>query len=88
MSQDSLTFKVSRLYRVNGEGALRAFADLSIADSILIRGIRIIEGQKGLFVSMPKQQGKDSRWYDTVRPLSKEMREEISTTVLTAYKSE
>ena len=83
---NKLTFTVSRLYKLEGEGAMRAFADVAINDSLLIRGLRVVEGQKGIFVSMPKQQGKDSKWYDTIRPLSTQVRDEISDAVLKAYK--
>jgi stage V sporulation protein G len=87
MPQDSLVFKVSRLHKVGGDGALRAFADLSINDSLLIKGLRVVKGQKGLFVSMPKQQGKDNRWYATVKPLNKEINSQISSAVLSAYET-
>ena len=86
MSQNSLIFKVTRLHKLEGEGAIRAFADLSINDFLTIRGLRVIEGKNGTFVTMPKQQGKDNRWYDTIRPLTKEAREEISSAVLNVYK--
>lgn len=82
-----LTFKVSRLYKLEGDSAMKAFVDLAINDSLVIRGLRIIEGQKGTFVSMPKQQGKDSKWYDTVRPLTPGVRNEISKVVLDAYEA-
>lgn len=88
MSEQKLNLKVVRLHRLDGDGLMKAFVDVSINDSLLIRGLRIIEGQKGIFVSMPKQQGKDSRWYDTVRPVTQEAREEISSVVLAAYKGE
>jgi stage V sporulation protein G len=83
--EKGLEFKITRLYRLETDGAMKAFVDVVVNDILLLRGLRIIEGKKGLFVSMPKQQGKDSRWYDTVRPLSKELREEISRVVLNAY---
>ena len=87
MSENSLTFNVARLHKLEGEGAMKAFVDLAINDSLLIKGLRIVEGQKGLFVSMPKEKGKDNRWYDTIRPLTKEAQAEISSVVLDAYKN-
>ena len=78
---------VRRLTAFDGEGTARAFCDVAIAETFLVKGIKVIEGKKGLFVSMPRQQGKDGNWYDTVLPLSKEARQQLSDTVLAAYQS-
>ncbi|MBU2541835.1 MAG: SpoVG family protein [Candidatus Omnitrophica bacterium] len=84
----ALKFCVKRIYKLDGDGNTKAFVDLSIDESLLIKGLRIVEGKKGLFVSMPREQGKDNQWYDTIRPLNKEIKQEISTIVLSAYEKE
>ena len=78
---------VKRMNKFNGEGTTRAFCDVAVAESFLIKGIKVVEGKKGLFVSMPREQGKDGNWYDTVVPLTKETRQQISDLVLGAYQS-
>lgn len=82
---EGVKIEVSRLHRLDGTGFTRAFADVSIADSIIIKGIRIIEGKEGLFVSMPREEGKDGKWYNTVIPLRRDVKEEIERVVLEAY---
>ena len=67
---------------------IKAFVDVSINDALLIKGIRIVEGNKGLFVSMPVEQGKNEKWYERVRCLNKSIRDEIANAVLTAYSGE
>lgn len=62
----SITFNVEKMYRLPDAGGLKAFADVSVNDVLVIRGIRLVEGKKGLFVSMPQEQGKDNKWYDQV----------------------
>lgn len=79
---------VARMNRWEGEGTTRAFCDVAVADTFLIKGIKVVEGKKGLFVSMPREQGKDGQWYDTVIPLTKEARRHISEVVLQSYQSE
>ena len=79
---------VKRMNKLDREGTLKAFCDLVIADSILIKGIKVVEGKNGLFASMPREQGKDGNWYDTVIPLTQEARQQISTVVLNAYQAE
>lgn len=85
---EKLEFKVNRIYRYNGESKIKAFVDLVIGDSLLIKGVRIVDGKKGLFVSMPQEKGKDNHWYDVVQPIKKEVRVEISNLVINAYKQE
>ncbi len=66
--QNNIDLKVERLYKLNTDGKMKAFVDLSVNDALLIKGLRIIEGTKGAFVSMPKMQGKDKKWYDIIEP--------------------
>ena len=82
---DDSAIQVSRIYRVDGESKLKAFADVSFA-GIVVKGFSVVDGSKGLFVSMPRHQGKDGKWYNTVYPATKELKAQLSAVVLTAYK--
>ena len=79
---------VVRIYRLPGNGPLKAFVDLSIDDVLLIKGIRIVQGQKEPFVSMPQEQGKDKRWYDSIRCLDKEFKKQLDDEIMSAYTKE
>ena len=81
-----IQLKVDRIHKLSDNGPMKAFVDLSINDVLVIKGLRVVQGQKGLFVSMPQEQGKDKRWYDTIRCLSSEIRDRINEKVLTAYR--
>ncbi len=85
MTNHEVKVEVSRLHRMDGNGCTKAYADVTFADAILIKGIRVVAGQKGLFVSMPRKKGKDDNWYETVRPIDNSLREKISGAVLVAY---
>jgi Uncharacterized protein, involved in the regulation of septum location len=85
MVMEDLKMEVSRLFKLDGSGATKAFCDLSILDSFVIKGLRVVEGKDGLFVSMPREEGKDGKWYNTVIPMNKEVKEEIEKLVLEAY---
>ena len=52
--------------KVGKWGKIRAFFDLKTNDQFTIKGFKIVEGEKGLFVSFPSQKGNDDEWYDTV----------------------
>jgi len=75
---------VSRIYKVDGESKLKAFVDVSLG-GIVVKGLRIVDGSNGLFVGMPRHQGKDGKWYDTVYLASKEIQKQLSDLVLAAY---
>ncbi len=84
----ALDLKVKRINTFRGEGSLRAFCDVAVCESFLIKGVRVVEGRHGLFVSLPREQGKNGQWYETVIPLSKEVRARLTRTVLDTYQSE
>lgn len=88
MDVGTMEIQVQRMYRFETDRPLKAFADIVINDALLIKGVRVMDGKKGLFVSMPREQAKDKKWYDTVRCLTQEIRDRISETVLSAYKEE
>ena len=83
-----LDFKVTRLHKFDGEGATKAICDISIADEFLVKGFRVVEGKKGLFVSAPRESGKDGKWYDSAFPLTAESRQALNEVVLSAYEGE
>ena len=80
-----LDFKVTRCYKLDGEGSLKAICDVAICNEFLVKGLRIINGKNGLFVGMPREQGKDGKWYDNILPLTVETRDSINKAVLSAY---
>lgn len=85
MVSEDLKLEVARMHKLDGSGSTKAFCDLSILDSLVIKGLRVVEGEKGLFVSMPREEGKDGKWYNTVIPLKRELKDEIEKLVLEAY---
>ena len=85
MIKEDLKLEVSRIHKLDGSSATKAFCDLSVFDSFVIRGLRVVEGEKGLCVSMPREEGKDGKWYNTVITLNREVKEEVEKLVLEAY---
>ena len=76
---------VRRLVKFDGEGSLKAYCDLAIGSAFLVKGLRVVKGKNGLFVSMPREQGKDQKWYDSVEALTKETKTAVDRVVLEAY---
>lgn len=80
-----MKIEVCRIHKLDGDGATKAFVDVVLDDAFIINGLRVVEGVKGLFVSMPREAGKDGKWYNTVIPLKREIKEELDNLVLGAY---
>jgi len=86
---ENISINVQRIHKLTNGKSLKAFADINVNDALLVKGVRVMDGKKGIFVTMPRKQStKDKKWYDTVRCLTQEVREEISGKVLEAYKAE
>ena len=76
--------EVARVYKVDNISSVKAFADVVIGQ-VLVKGVRVVQGKNGLFAGMPKSQGKDGKWYDTVKILDDELKQELQNTLLEAY---
>lgn len=85
---NTMTLSVKRINRLSGERTAKAFCDVAVGEAFLIKGVRVVEGKNGVFVSMPREQGKDGQWYDTVVPLTKEARRQLGEVVLSAYRAD
>ena len=86
--QPELEIQVQRMYRFESDRPLKAFADIIINDALLIKGVKMLDGKNGLFVSMPQEQAQDKKWYDSVRCLTQECKDQITGAVLSAYNEE
>ncbi len=80
---ENQNLQVVRLHRLTGESKTKAFADVSIGD--FVKGLKIVDGKNGLFISMPREKSKDGKWYDTVFPVTQEARKSLTDLVLEAY---
>ncbi len=87
MTIPTIDIKVIKIHRLPQDSRIKAFVDLGINDALLIKGLRIIQGKKGLFVSLPTEQGKNERWYERVRCLNEGVRSLIAQKVLEAYRN-
>jgi stage V sporulation protein G len=70
-----------------GDGRLKGFANITFDDSFVVRGIRIVEGDDGLFVSMPSHRKPDGTYQDIAHPINNETRNAIESRIIGAYKN-
>ena len=67
-----------------------AFVNVTILDKLVLKGIRVVDGKKGLFIAFPQtkrkgKKGKDDEYFDIFFPITKEFREELTEAILEAY---
>ena len=73
-----------RVYPVDEE-KLKAFVTITLDDCFVIRDLKIINGNKGLFVAMPSRKRKDGTYKDTAHPINNDTRKMIEDKVLEEY---
>lgn len=56
----------------NGNSKTKAFVDLALDNTLVIKGLTLVEGKEGLFLSFPSTKGKDGKYYNSVYSLDKE----------------
>lgn len=77
-----------RIYKSRTDGAVKAYATISLDNEFIVKGIKVLEGENGLWVSMPSRRVKDGSFQDLFHPASKEAREKMVNAVLEAYEQE
>ncbi len=72
-----------RVHLVDGEN-VKAFASVVLGDAFVAHGIKVVEGENGLFVAMPQRKAGDE-YRDTFHPITAEARQDLSDMVLAEY---
>ena len=73
---------------LRNEEKLKAFASITFDDCFVVRGLKVISGSQGYFVSMPSRKRKDGSYQDIAHPINNEMRKKIEDKVLDAFENE
>lgn len=76
-----------KVYPVKESGRLKAYATVVFDNCFIIRDLKVIEGDKGFFVSMPSRRRKDGSFRDIVHPLDSETRTSIENRIVKEYEA-
>lgn len=74
-----------RVTYVPKEGMVKAYCNATLFDAIGIRGIRVVEGKNGNYVSMPRQKDSKGEYADVAFPVTKDAYTELCQAVMNAY---
>ncbi|MGN0395870.1 MAG: septation regulator SpoVG [Coprococcus sp.] len=74
-----------RIRSVEKEGKMRAVVSITIDDEFVVHDIKIIEGDKGMFIAMPSRKASDGEYRDIAHPINTETRERLQRMILDKY---
>lgn len=74
-----------RVKRINKQGKLKAVVSVTFEEMFVVHDVKVIEGEKGLFIAMPSRKCADGKYRDIAHPLNTEVRKYIQKTILDEY---
>ena len=74
-----------RVRKVAKDGKLKAMVSITIDDEFVVHDIKVIEGEKGLFIAMPSKKALDGEYRDIAHPINSATREKIQNIILERY---
>ena len=74
-----------RIRKVEKEGKMKAVVSITIDEEFVVHDIKIIEGEKGLFIAMPSRKAADGEYRDIAHPINSDTRDRIQKLILERY---
>ena len=74
-----------RIRKMTKESKIKAVASITLEEEFVVHDIKVIDGEKGLFIAMPSKKSNDGEYRDIAHPINSAMRTKIQQTILAAY---
>ena len=74
-----------RVRRIEKEGKMKAIVSITLDNEFVVHDIKVIEGDKGLFIAMPSKKASDGEYRDIAHPINSETRDRIQKEILEKY---
>ena len=74
-----------RIRRIAKEGKMKAIVSITLDDEFVVHDIKVIEGEKGLFIAMPSRKTSNGEYRDIAHPINSQTREQIQEIILIEY---
>ena len=74
-----------RVRKISKEGKMKAVVSVTIDDEFVVHDIKVIEGEKGLFIALPSRKSSDGEYRDIAHPINTATRDRLQAIVLEAY---
>ena len=76
-----------RVRRIEREGRMKAIVSITLDNEFVVHDIKVIDGEKGLFIAMPSRRSTDGEYRDIAHPINSETRDMIQNIVLEKYQA-
>ena len=77
-----------RIRKVEKEGKMKAVVSITIDEEFVVHDIKVIDGEKGLFIAMPSRKAADGEYRDIAHPINSDTGNKIQQIILEKYESE
>ncbi len=77
-----------RIRKVDKEGKMKAVASITLDGEFVVHDIKIIDGEKGLFIAMPSRKTGEGEYRDIAHPINSTTRDSMQAQILKAYEKE
>lgn len=74
-----------RVRKITKEGKMKAIVSITLDDEFVVHDIKVIEGEKGLFIAMPSKKATDGEYRDIAHPINSSTRENLQRVILESY---
>ena len=74
-----------RVRKVSKDGKMKAVVSITLDNEFVVHDIKVIEGEKGLFIAMPSRKAGDGEYRDIAHPINSETRDKIQNIILEKY---
>ena len=74
-----------RVRKITKEGKMKAIVSITLDDEFVVHDIKVIEGEKGLFIAMPSKKATDGEYRDIAHPINSSTRENLLRVILERY---
>lgn len=74
-----------RVRKITKEGKMKAIVSITLDNEFVVHDIKVIEGEKGLFIAMPSKKAADGEYRDIAHPINSGTREGIQRRILESY---
>ena len=77
-----------RIRSVEKEGKMKAVVSITIDDEFVVHDIKIIEGEKGVFIAMPSRKNAEGEYRDVAHPINSDTRTQLQEMIMEKYREE
>ena len=76
---------VIRIRKIAKEGKMKAVVSVTFDNAFVVHDIKVIDGEKGLFIAMPSRKATDGEYRDIAHPINSATRDRIQTIILDKF---